>query len=86
MDPPPLTGASIAPEYPGTLTSVLVSAGADEGTAPEVIRTIGQAIKKTSRQADLVSHMGGGRYVVLLLGTNLQGARLAADRLEAASS
>ena len=65
-------------------TVMLVSAGADEGTAPEVIRTIGQAIEKTSRQADLVSHMGGGRYVVLLLGTNLQGARLAADRIEAA--
>jgi GGDEF domain-containing protein len=31
-----------------------------------------------------VAHVGGGRYVVLLLGTNLPGARIAADRLEIA--
>lgn len=65
-------------------TVMLVSAGADEHTPPDTIRDIGQAIEGTSRQADLVSHMGAGRYAVLLLGTNLQGGRIAADRIEAA--
>jgi GGDEF domain-containing protein len=65
-------------------TVMLVSAGSD-GTAPtDEVRSIGQAIESTTRDSDLVSHMGGGRYVVLLLGTNLQGGRIAADRIEAA--
>ena len=34
--------------------------------------------------ADLVAHLGHGRYVVLLLGTNLSGARIAADRIAGA--
>ena len=63
-------------------TVMLVSAGADENTSAELIRKIGQAIERTTRASDLVSHMGGGRYVVLLLGTNLQGGRIAADRIE----
>ena len=67
-------------------TVMLVSAGADESTPTDDVRRIGQAIEQTSRAADLVSHMGGGRYVVLLLGTNLQGGRIAADRIEAALS
>jgi len=65
-------------------TVMLVSVGADDTTPSEDVRRIGQAIEKTSRSADLVSHSGGGRYVVLLLGTNLQGGRIAADRIEAA--
>jgi len=65
-------------------TVMLVSAGADENTPSDDVRRIGQAIEQTSRAADLVCHMGAGRYVVLLLGTNLQGGRIAADRIEAA--
>lgn len=48
------------------------------------VRELGQAIERTTRTSDLVSHVGSGRYVVLLLGTNVQGARIAADRIEAA--
>lgn len=65
-------------------TVMLVSAGADESTPSNVVRALGQAVEKTTRNSDLVSHVGGGRYVVLLLGTNLQGGRIAADRVEMA--
>ncbi len=65
-------------------TVMLVSAGADDEASDTKVRDIGQAIEETSRNSDLVSHMGRGRFVVLLLGTNLQGGRIAADRIEAA--
>lgn len=65
-------------------TVMLVSAGADEHTPPKTIRQLGEAVESTTRNSDLVSHVGGGRYVVLLLGTNLQGGRIAADRVEVA--
>ncbi len=65
-------------------TVMLVSVGADEGTSKEDVRRIGGVIEQTSRSADLVSHMGGGRFVVLLLGSNVPGARIAADRIESA--
>lgn len=65
-------------------TVMLVSAGADDSSPSGVIRDIGQAIHATTRTSDLVSHMGAGRFVVLLLGTNLQGGRIAADRIETA--
>jgi len=65
-------------------TVMLVSAGAEEGTSEDVIRAMGEAVEKTTRNSDLVSHVGNGRYVVLLLGTNLQGGRIAADRVELA--
>lgn len=63
---------------------MLISAGSTEEASEEEIRTVGQAIEKTTRTSDLVSHIGAGRYVGLLLGTNLQGARIAADRVETA--
>jgi len=65
-------------------TVLLVSAGPEVGVQVEEIRKLGQSIEKTTRNSDLVSHVGSGRYVVLLLGTNLQGARIAADRIESA--
>jgi GGDEF domain-containing protein len=65
-------------------TVMLLSAGVDDETTPEQIRRVGQAIANISRTADLVSHVGGGRYVVLLIGCNIPGGRLAADRIEAA--
>jgi len=63
---------------------MLVSAGAEEGAPHDEIKKLGQAIEGTTRDSDLVSHVGNGRYVVLLLGTNLQGGRIAADRVESA--
>ena len=65
-------------------TVMLVSAGADEKTPAGIIRALGQAVEKTTRNSDLVSHVGGDRYAVLLLGTNIQGGRIAADRVEMA--
>lgn len=65
-------------------TVMLVSAGVEDDTPPAIIRALGQAVEKTTRNSDLVSHVGSGRYVVLLLGTNLQGGRIAADRVEMA--
>ncbi len=65
-------------------TVMLVSAGADEQTPAKIIRELGEAVERTTRNSDLVSHVGAGRYVVLLLGTNLQGGRIAADRVEVA--
>ena len=53
-------------------------------TDHERLPVIGEALQRTTRTADLVAHLGGGRFVVLLLGTNLQGARIAADRVETA--
>ncbi len=65
-------------------TVMLVSAGADETTPSKAIRELGEAVQRTTRNSDLVSHVGSGRYVVLLLGTNVQGGRIAADRVEVA--
>ena len=65
-------------------TIMLVSCGIDDTTSDNEIRKVGQAVEQTTRTSDLVSHIGAGRYVVLLLGTNLQGARIAADRVELA--
>ncbi|MEQ1856456.1 MAG: diguanylate cyclase [Longimicrobiales bacterium] len=65
-------------------TVMLLSVGGPDGVPKERLRTVGQKIQATTRDSDLVAHVGGGRYVVLLLGTNLQGARIAADRLEMA--
>lgn len=67
-------------------TVMLVSAGVEESIASDKIRKVGEAIERTTRNSDLVSHVGDGRYVVLLLGTNLQGGRIAADRVEMALS
>ena len=65
-------------------TVLLLSVGGPDGLPEERLRTVGQKVLTTTRDSDLVAHVGGGRYVVLLLGTNLQGARIAADRIEMA--
>jgi GGDEF domain-containing protein len=65
--------------YP--LALMLVSAPApDEGT----LRTLGARIQDMTRVSDLVAHLGDGRFGVLLMGCNLSGGRLAADRVETA--
>ena len=65
-------------------TIMLVSTGSAVSIGDEMIRALGKAIEKTTRASDLVSHVGSGRYVVLLIGTNLQGGRIAADRVDLA--
>lgn len=50
----------------------------------EGLRAVAETVHRTTRTSDLVAHVGGNRFLVLLLGTNLPGARIAADRIEAA--
>jgi PleD family two-component response regulator len=68
------------------LTTLLVSVGSSELETenPNLLREIGEKFLDCIRTADLVGHLGHGRFVVLLLGSNLQGARIAADRIESA--
>jgi GGDEF domain-containing protein len=51
---------------------------------PHTLRTLGERIRDTTRSADLVAHLGSGRFMVILLGSNLPGGRIAADRVEVA--
>src|SRR5687767_5089780 len=67
-----------------SFTVTLVSVGGPDRIPNDMLRTVGEKVRSTTRDSDLVAHVGSGRYVVLLLGTNLQGARIAADRLEIA--
>lgn len=67
-----------------TFTVMLLSVGGPDGIPKEQLRSVGETIRGTTRDSDLVAHVGRGRYVVLLLGTNVQGARIAADRVEMA--
>lgn len=50
----------------------------------EQLRVLGERIQTMTRSADLVSHLGDGRFAALLLGSNLPGGRIAADRVEVA--
>ncbi|HSG48630.1 MAG TPA: diguanylate cyclase, partial [Longimicrobiales bacterium] len=61
------------------LTLMLVSTPAP---TPEVLRALGGKLQSTTRTSDLVAHLGDGRFIVILLGTNLSGGRIAADRVE----
>jgi GGDEF domain-containing protein len=63
------------------LTLMLVSAPAPDD---DTLRALGKRIRATTRTSDLVAHLGGGRFIVILLGTNLSGGRIAADRTEMA--
>ncbi len=67
-----------------SFTVMLLSVGGPDGIAKKRLRIVGEKIQTATRDSDLVAHVGSGRCVVLLLGTNLQGARIAADRLEMA--
>ena len=69
-----------------TFTVMLLSIGGPDAIPEPRLRTVGQRIRGTTRDSDLVAYVGRGRYVVLLLGTNLSGARIAADRVESAFS
>lgn len=50
----------------------------------EIRRAVGAKLQATTRTSDLVAHLGEGRFIVILLGTNLSGGRIAADRVEMA--
>lgn len=63
------------------LTVLLIST---EETDEKRLAAFGSRIQRTTRTSDLVAYMGHGRFVSLLLGTNLSGARIAADRVELA--
>jgi diguanylate cyclase (GGDEF)-like protein len=63
---------------------MLLSLGGPDLVPEERLRVVGKKVEATTRDSDLVAHVGRGRFVVLLLGTNLQGARIAADRIELA--
>jgi GGDEF domain-containing protein len=67
-----------------TFTVLLLSVGGPDAVPENRLRALGERIQKTTRDSDLVAHVGHGRFVVLLLGTNLPGARVAADRIEVA--
>ena len=59
---------------------MLISVGSDEELPVESLRELGEIFQNVSRVADLSAHLGHGRFGVLLLGTNLMGGRVAADR------
>jgi GGDEF domain-containing protein len=67
-----------------SFTVMLLSLGGPDAVPEERLKAVAHKIKRTTRDSDLVAHVGRGRFVVLLLGTNLQGARIAADRIELA--
>ena len=69
-----------------SFTVMLLSIGGPDAIPANRLRAVGERIQSTTRDSDLVAHVGGGRYVVLLLGTNLSGSRIAADRVESAFS
>ena len=63
------------------LTVMLVSTPVSDS---RMLRTVGETVGGTTRSADLVAHLGSARFVVILLRTDLEGAKVAARRLEAA--
>jgi len=63
------------------LTLMLVSTATP---TPEDMRRVGERVQDMTRSSDLVAHLGHGRFIIILLGTNISGARIAADRVETA--
>ncbi len=66
------------------LTVLLLSFRADEfeSSNPEALRTLGERIQDTTRTTDLSGHLGHGRIIILLFGSNIAGALIAAERIE----
>lgn len=67
-----------------SFTVMVASAGLETDDDEQAVRDLAHAIDQRTRTADLVCHIGEGRFVALLVGTNLQGARIVADRIESA--
>jgi len=61
------------------LAVMLVSTGI---TGNDGLRFLGEKLQTATRASDLVAHLGEGRVAVLMMGTNISGARVAADRVE----
>src|SRR5688572_24412523 len=53
-----------------SFTVMLLSVGGDR-LPRDQLKVVGQKVRTVTRDSDLVAHVGNGRYVVLLLGTNL---------------
>ncbi len=53
-----------------------------EARGDEVLREVGQTLNKMTRQTDLLAHMGGDRFCVLLVNCNVPGAMIVADRCQ----
>lgn len=66
------------------MTFTVMLASVDGGNGADGIARAGETLQSTTRVSDLVAYLGGSRFAVLLLGTNLPGARIAADRIESA--
>ena len=67
-----------------TFTVMLLSGGPVDEISEARIKSIGEVVARATRTADLASHVEEGRYVVLLVGSNLPGSRIVADRIEMA--
>jgi len=63
------------------LTLMLLTTAAPDRDA---VRALGERIQTTTRTSDLVAYLGEGRFIVVLLGTNISGGRVAADRVDMA--
>lgn len=63
---------------PFTVVLVYTSTGSE----PDRARPVGRTIEGTTRNSDLVAYVGGGRFVILMLGTNLQDVRIAVARID----
>ena len=53
-------------------------------TGDEVLRKVAQVLKRACRDTDFVARFGGDEFAVLLPGTDLQGARIIAERCRVA--
>jgi diguanylate cyclase (GGDEF)-like protein len=53
-------------------------------TGDQVLRKVAQALKRACRETDFVARLGGDEFAVLLPGTDLQGARIIAERCRVA--
>lgn len=62
---------------PLTVMMVAVDGGSDDD-----LTAVGVVLQGMTRTSDLVAHLERGLFAVLLLGTNLSGGRVVADRVE----
>lgn len=62
------------------MAMMLISVTEGDEPDPDTLRRLGERFQAITRSADLAAHLGHGRFGILLLGTNIMGARVAADR------
>jgi GGDEF domain-containing protein len=62
------------------ISVMLIEVPALEGSA-ENLQELAQRVSSVTRRMDLLAHLGDGRLVALLLGCNVHGGRVAAERL-----